>query len=182
MGDQLPPIDEVNYADLETRNVRAAPAERLMIAVANHPAIQELGLGYINDIGHMGLDMIGRHLPNVKLRKIELRQIDYFDPLDPKKQAAYHQACQTLVDGVRTNFYLHDVVHFRLPSVYREDLDFYLELNKIGRHQLHQPEHVLEPAEMCRLLTNCGENVAAIYYFLREQPQLILLADDDVEN
>ncbi len=179
MGDQLPPIDEVNYADLETRNVRAAPAERLMIAVANHPAIQELSLGYSKDIGHMGLDMIGRHLPNVKLRKLELRDIDNFDR--KIKQAAYHHACQALVDGVRTKLYLHGL-HFRLPSVYREDIDFYLQLNKIGRHQLHQSEHVLEPAEMCHLLTNCGENVAAIYYFLREQPQFILLADDDVGN
>jgi hypothetical protein len=174
--------DEVQYSDLEGMNVQAAAAERLMIAVASHPAIVELNLES-SDIGHMGLDMIGQHLPNVKLKKLKL-DVDpfdrYYETNDDALRKAQHRACETLVAGVRSNVYLREL-HILLPSIYSDEIDFYLELNKIGRHRL-QAEDGVDSAEMCHLLANCGYNVAAIYYFLREQPQLVLLAADDLEN
>jgi hypothetical protein len=165
----------VTFSDLESRNIRPAMAELMMTTVANHPALVELEFYYVIDIGYMGLEMIGHHLPNVKLKKLaflELREF-VFDVKNPTEEfkRAHHRACQALVAGVRSNDHLREL-KIDLPSVYREEIDCYLELNKLGRCVL-QSENGVSTAGMCHLLARCGENAAAIYYFLREQPQLV---------
>jgi hypothetical protein len=177
--DEIGNRQDVPYATLEAKNIRAIGAERLMLAVANHPTIVDLDLSGCQDIGFIGVEMIALHLPNVKLNRLNLYPLnDEFDYRGKKEDTELVKArvWQALVAGVRTNWHLREiwyVARMFIPGDVATELDFYLHLNKRGRYLLHV-EHGLPCGVWSRILATCRASV--MYYHLREQPQLLVLA------
>jgi hypothetical protein len=169
------------YTDLEARNIRAIGAEALMMAVANHPSLVELDLSRSADVAFMGLEMIGLHLANVKLKKLYLYMLDDAfcgrgkrDDVD----RARTRASQALLAGVRSNLFLQTmyVKYLYLPKPMWKEIKFYLELNKSGRYLLHGEHHGVAVGVWSLILAKCRNKTSVMYSLLREQPQLLLLA------
>ncbi len=175
------PVGRPLYSVLESRNIRAIGAEALMTAVANHPSLVELDLSHSQDVGFMGLEMIGLHLPNVKLKKLYLYTLDdkfrlKGNPDDVDR--ARTRASQALVAGVQASFSLQSlyVRYLRPPDPAWKEINFHLKLNKSGRYLLHGDHHGVATGVWSLILAKCRNKASVVYYLLREQPQLFLFA------
>ncbi len=178
---QANPVARPLYSDLESRNIRAIGAEALMTAVANHPSLVELDLSHSLDVGFMGLEMIGLHLPNVKLKKLYLYTLDdkfHLKGNENDMNRALTRSSQALVAGVQASFFLQSlyVKYLGLPAPAWKEIKFYLDLNKSGRCLLHGEHHGVATGGWSLILAKCRNKASVMYYLLREQPQLLLLA------
>jgi hypothetical protein len=170
-------------------------AQLLFRAIANHVKVQELSLRSNKRIGYAGLKLIGDELANTRLQNLDISYIadTYSDEVDSPN---YHKAGRALVEGIRQNFHLRDFeidgpgsfyVQFdedEDDEVYGYVIDFYVALNNWGRHLLSEDHgfpstawcHVFAKALQDSELEDSHYETSLIYYFLREQPDLVQFA------
>jgi hypothetical protein len=160
----------------------------LLRAVAGHPAMQEVSLWGNRNIGYDGLIMIGdelRHQTNVT--KVNVREcarwIEYPNPDSSEARAqdkAFAQAGRSLLEGVKQNVNIKemDASMQQLPLDVENEIDFYANLNKMGRYLL-STDHGLASTVWCNILAKCQSKSiirnkeSLVYFFLCAEPSLV---------
>lgn len=108
--EQMYSCRSVQYSALASKYIREDIAERLMIAIVDHPTITSWNAIGSKDIGYMGLEMIGLHLGHIS--DVELKR-------------AIDRVSRALVEAARVNAGLRSVL-VRLPKTIQPELDFYV--------------------------------------------------------
>jgi hypothetical protein len=164
-------------------------AQRLLQAVADHPAMHVLNLQCNENIGYEGLRMIGEEiLHQTSLAEIEVgrcaKWTEHPDP-DCKEARAQEMASQkaglALLEGVKRNVRIKKLgvsnLHL-LPLGVEKEICFYANLNKMGRYLL-STDHELASTIWCYILAKCqsqsvvDNKESIIYFFLSAQPSLV---------
>ncbi len=171
----------------------------LAAALGNHPKLQELDL-HDNDVGDIGCCVLVESLlatANVTLKRLVLsfnrigaEGAGYLGQRLPQLQGLHEikldanpinvSGLLSLRDGVRQNLTIHE---FSLGSDMKqlntqaaEEMDFLLELNRIGcRRSLLRDEIPLPlwSYALNRLAENKDQGFSAVNYFLQERPDLL---------
>jgi hypothetical protein len=188
------PLQEVH---LKLNRIGAAGAMDLMRVATTHRAMQFLDLSFNFDIGYDGIQQMAEELlPRVYLKELKLcgcihhwdtnistsssSSSSVFIALNNDVQAmvvAREKAGRALVEGMKRNIHLQicDVRKNFFPQHVLAEITFYCELNKRGRYliALEEENRGLAPAIWCRVLAKCRDEFSFMYYFLREQPNLV---------
>lgn len=180
---------------LKLNRIGAAGAVQLLQVLAASPCMmQKMDLSFNFGIGYHGLQRIGEEvLPQLRLKELKLCGcVHLWDnvhiiaegevaSIPSNEQAdiimARDKAARALINGIRENVYLQtlDVRNNHLSEHVLEEIGFYCELNKSGRYLLAMEEENtgVAPGVWCHVLAKCRDDVNFLYYFLREQPNLV---------
>jgi hypothetical protein len=165
-------------------------AQRLLRAVADHPAMQVVNLRQNRNIGFDGLIVIGEEL----LNQTNLTELDvsccttWFVHSDPSCKEAKaqdrvsQQAGRALLEAVKQNVRIKrlDVSNMHLlPLGVESEICFYANLNKMGRYLLSSDryaDYTLPSTAWCYFLAKCqsaeAHKESLIYFFLCAEPSL----------
>jgi hypothetical protein len=144
----------------------------LLRSVTNHPSMITLGLGQSTRLDLVTAKLAAQLLPMLRLRELYVSAVQYLaSDISPQSKKAYNEARDALVEGVQNNFYLCEMM-FPWLGV-RDNVDFYLDMNRLGRLHWMQDGQNLSPTLWCRVLDKLNGNMSHLYYVLREHPWLI---------
>jgi hypothetical protein len=171
----------LNELYLDKCDVGNEGLEHVITAAANHPTLAKLDLRRNLKISLGGIETVGRQLPNLRLKELNLERSLSYDEIDSETLngiKARKRASETLAVGMHANFSLRvlDVTDLNLDRACKETIDFYLNLNKHGRYLLNT-HHDLPAGVWSRILAKCQDKASMIYFFLREQPMLVSVSE-----
>ncbi len=184
------PDSPIRKLFLHNNHISRRGAQLLLRAVAGHPAMREVSLLGNRNIGYDGLIMIGdelRHQTSVtKVNVCECaRWMEYPNPNSREardaQNKALHQAGRSLLEGVQQNVNIQeiDASWQHLPLDVENEIDFYANLNKMGRYLL-STDHGLASTVWCYILAKCqsksiirNNKESLVYFFLCAEPSLV---------
>jgi Ran GTPase-activating protein (RanGAP) involved in mRNA processing and transport len=144
-------------------------ASSLATALTHNETLQELALSF-NRIGNVGVKALANMLPSTRLSSLAL-QFNMFD----------NDGLEHFITGLAQNVYLKDLFVMNAHSycsrtdACMREIVHYLSLNRAGRRCLieaHPAKASIWPHILQRADDRYGTN--AIFYLLREQPDLVL--------
>ncbi len=150
----------------------------LMRALTNLPSFKYLDLSWNAGIEYNGLRLIGDELPRLRLHRLKLTgctDTDLRCSTHPIQIDARRKAGCALLQGIQECVHIRslDVQQNGLEENSVHDIEFYCNLNRHGRFLLVEHDDGLVPALWCRVLAKCDARADFIYFFLREQPNLV---------
>ncbi len=176
----------IKTLSLSHQGMRFTNAQELMLAVTNHPTMQELTIGKSITTSYDEIKFIAEHvLPDLRLKKL-------YSSFYVKETAAVSSKAnatrEILLQAIKSNYYLH---YLRITDVrskkhngsyfdmrqWKKEIKFHLDLNRCGRSQLmggNSDHHLgLSPSLFCQFLSNVSSKPSYMYYFLCEHPDFI---------
>jgi hypothetical protein len=150
--------------------------QQLMTTLANRHALKTLILE-INSFGCNGVQIIGNHLPDLRLREIVLGHFYIFG--DKSTTRALH-ALHTWLRAIKPSHFLQRLdLRWPHPLELMHEINFYVKLNKWGRYLLVTND--VPPALWCLIFAKCRtkdvyyreSSPSILFYFLLEQPHLV---------
>jgi hypothetical protein len=142
----------------------------LVRAVTNHPSMTSLGLCMdVSSIDLGFLKLIADEIPLLRLTAFDVYNISETTPPNPESKA-FFLVRRAFQDGVMNNLHLCQLTLSFLGD--DEEIEFYMELNRLGRLRVLEGQG-LAPVLWCYLLDKLKEEPSQMYYFLRERPWLI---------
>ncbi len=145
--------------------------QQLMTALSNRHALKTLVLEE-NSFDCDGVEIIGNHLPYLRLREIVLGEVLMYDA------EARTRAMHSWLRGIKTNYLLQRLtLNCSFPPLeFMHEIVFYTKLNKFGRHLLRIANDV--PAALwCLIFAKSGIGnefrAGIVFHLLMEQPHLV---------
>jgi hypothetical protein len=135
-------------------------------------------------MGCEGLVMIANQLSSSKLSSFSIITRLAQNTQDAKaEQKALEAACQALVNAIESNMYLQDLFVVvagtnpgtnLIPPRVMDKISFYENLNRSGRQLFLLDASHVPVGLWCHVMAKHHGNASAIFYFLLEQPMLII--------
>jgi hypothetical protein len=173
------PIEEINLSF--NKNIGIGGAMTLVEAVPSHRALNSLNLSFTT-LGYEGIEIVAERLTHLRLKKFEIVGASGFDHddderLDDETRKKAIAAGQAVLRAIQQNDVLQDCCPEcnSYPEDLQDEMLLHLELNKCGRYLLRRDN---PPSGLwSHVMEFCGRSsIDAIYFFLREQPHLVLSA------
>ncbi len=182
--------ETLEQLDLRKNCMNAKEALLVLQATVDHPSLEYLRLSHNEDIGFHGLRMIGEILPDLTLSTLDLRRcVNLYNPISDDDSTdndvedsvinrfakAEQRAGSAVVAGITRNTHLYHLYRDAFfGTVWTDQINFFLDLNRCKRHQLlcGQPPASIWPLVFQKLKFKKSH----IFYYLREQPGLVQLS------
>jgi hypothetical protein len=141
----------------------------LRAIAAGHMLLHELDLPRNFSLGYDGFRILGEALPS-------LTTVTHVSFHSSGLHGKHKKACQALLNGTKLALQLRklEIVQYINLQEFQNEFDFYAHLIRHGRYLLAS-NHGLASTVWCHILGNCQgpHGVSSIFYFLREQPNLV---------
>jgi hypothetical protein len=171
---------QIEDISLSGNRIRIEGALVLLQAVSRHPSMHTLNLSN-HEFGYDGLQRIAELVPELRLKRFEIDSCTdvLADESDEEVLVAIKDeveaAGNAMLRGMQENVHwidsYPDFTYF--PKHVDQGMMCYLELNKFGRYLLSRD---VVPGLWSHVLACCGSRANVVYFFLREQPDLMLAA------
>ncbi len=154
---------------LSKNGIDSAGVLLLLRSVTNHPSMITLELRLSTRLDLVTVKLAAQLLPTLRLRELYFSAVQYFaSDITPQSKKAYNEARHALVEGVQNNFYLCELT-FPWLGV-QDKVDFYLDMNRLGRLNWMQDGQNLSPTLWCCGLDKLNGKMSRLYY---EHPWLM---------
>jgi hypothetical protein len=103
-------------------------------AVANHPSLRKLTLHLKLSISLIEVGQLAAVLGTLQLKEFltDFRYLPSSDEEEEEKSEHFMQVRHALLEGVKSNFYLHKLT---IPALgLEQEIQYYIEQNRLGRH------------------------------------------------
>ncbi len=168
-----PEDSKLEQLDLRANHViTTRGVQRLMTALPNRRALKALNI--MGNCFHFDVvEMIGIHLPNLKISEIYIGEVFIDDEMRRIR------VMDRWLQGIKANHFLQTIFMVRNRSIRLElmdEIDFYTKLNKYGRYLLPIANDV-PPTLWCLIFAKARTerefNLSMIFYFLVQLPHLV---------